>query len=74
MEAILVRYGFNEVRPFLLTLHFCTLNVQECMISTATLHRYGLRLYEDQLVAPLYDADRSLVRIIRLDPNTQTPL
>ena len=44
------------------------------MLSNTTLQRYGLRLYQDQLVAPLYDTDRSLVRIIVLDPSGQTPL
>jgi hypothetical protein len=41
---------------------------KESMLSTTTLQRYGLRIYEDQLVAPLYDNERSLVRLIILDP------
>ena len=41
---------------------------KESMLTTTTLQRYGLRIYEDQLVAPLYDTDRSLARLVILDP------
>ncbi|CAF3188867.1 unnamed protein product [Rotaria sp. Silwood2] len=51
VDAILSRYGFTE----------------EYTISNTTLQRYGIRLYEDQLIAPLYDTDRSLVNIVVLD-------
>ncbi|CAF3901245.1 unnamed protein product [Rotaria magnacalcarata] len=56
LDITLSRYGFNE----------------EYTLSTDTLQRYGLRIYQDQLIAPLYDADRSLVNIVVLDPICQT--
>ncbi|CAF3376029.1 unnamed protein product [Rotaria socialis] len=56
LNIILSRYGFNE----------------EYTLSYDTLQRYGLRIYQDQLIAPLYDADRSLVDIVVLDPISQT--
>ncbi|UJR09003.1 hypothetical protein I4U23_013253 [Adineta vaga] len=56
IEALLTRYGFNE----------------EYTISYTTLQRYGIRIYQDQLIAPLYDTDRSLVNIVLLDPSTHS--
>ena len=38
------------------------------MLATTTLQRYGVRIYEDQLVAPLYDTERSLVHLVLLGP------
>ncbi|CAF3530129.1 unnamed protein product [Adineta steineri] len=51
LEVILARYGFTE----------------EYTLSSTTLQRYGIRIYQDQLIAPLYDTDRSLVDIVVLD-------
>ena len=31
-----------------------------------TLQRYGIRLHQDQLVAPVYDLNRSLVNVVLL--------
>jgi hypothetical protein len=41
-------------------------------MSNTTLQRYGLRIYQDQLIAPLYDIDRSLVNIVCLDPQSNS--
>ncbi|CAF1196675.1 unnamed protein product [Rotaria sordida] len=54
VDAILSRYGFTE----------------EYTVSNTTLQRYGIRLYQDQLIAPLYDTERSLVNIVILDPTS----
>jgi len=58
VEAILSRYGFTD----------------EYRISKATLQRYGIRIYQDQLVAPLYDHNRSLVNVIFLDPSLHSKI
>ncbi|CAF1480837.1 unnamed protein product [Rotaria sp. Silwood1] len=52
IDTILSRYGFTE----------------EYTISMTTLQRYGIRLYQDQLIAPLHDTERSIVNIVVLDP------
>lgn len=41
---------------------------KEYSISVGTLQRYGIRLHQDQLVAPLYDLNRLLVNVVLLDP------
>ncbi len=48
--------------------------LKEYMISNTTLQRYGIRIYQDQLVAPLYDTNRSLVSLVFLDPMLHSKL
>ena len=40
---------------------------QENSISISTLQRYGIRIHQDQLIAPLYDINRSLVNVVSLE-------
>ncbi len=47
---------------------------KEYSISNSTLQRYGIRIYQDQLIAPLYDTNRSLVNIVFLDPTLHSKL
>ncbi|CAF0886846.1 unnamed protein product [Didymodactylos carnosus] len=43
------------------------------VLSIASLHKYGIKLYEDKLIAPLFDADRvSLIGIVQLDASNVT--
>ena len=43
-------------------------------MSNTTLQRYGIRLHQDQLIAPLYDLNRSLVNVVLLDPTSPAKL